>query len=215
MTERVEGILERLDPFHLPIFLYQNAINDEQCAALREFCEQQTWGPSVPDTVGKENSDRSTRVSIDKDVLRGIPDMKEHFEILVQDISRQLLCQNSDGFSVKSSWVTKTSKGQGSPLHLHKNYYMAGILYLQDDNILILENPFWDKSNFVFPIYKQTPYTCTSASIQPPKNSFLLFPAYMKHEIPVWDKDEDRYSIAMNIHPIGDYGLETSWINVK
>ena len=213
---RVEGILERVDPFHLPIFQYKDAINDEQCAALIKMCEQHQYAPSVPAHPGMEEKSRmSTGVSLDKTVLNRIPDMKEHFEILLQDISRQIFRQNSEGFEIKSSWCTKTEKGQGSPLHMHKNYYMAGVLYLQEDNDLIIECPHWMNSHFLFPVYQQSPYTSNSALINSPKNCFLLMPAWMKHEIPVWQKDEVRYSIAMNFHPIGDYGLETSWISIK
>ena len=213
---REDGTLERIDPFHLPIFQYKNAISDEQCAALREMCAMQTYQSSVPDYHGDEKVKGATQVSIDKQLLHRIPDMKEHFELLIQDISRQILRQNSEGFEIKSSWSTKSEKGQGSPMHMHKNYYMAGVLYLQDDNDLVIESPYWTQSHFLFPVYQQSPFTSNSALINSPKNSFLLMPAWMKHEIPVWQKDdEDRYSIAMNFHPIGDYGLETSWISIK
>ena len=214
--QRQDGVLERVDPFYLPIFQYKNAINDEQCEALRKLCEAQKYAPSVAPSPGKEvESARSTQVSVDKVLLHNIPDMKEHFELLIQDISFQVMKQNSQGFDIKSSWCTKTEKGQGSPLHLHKNYYLAAILYLQDDNNLIVESPYWMNHQFLFPVYEQSPYTCNSTLIASPKNSLLIMPAWMKHEIPIYDGDEIRYSIAMNIHPTGEYGLETSWISVK
>ena len=113
---REDGTLERIDPFHLPIFQYKNAISDEQCAALREMCAMQTYQSSVPDYHGEEKVKGATQVSIDKQLLHRIPDMKEHFELLIQDISRQILRQNSEGFEIKSSWSTKSEKGQGSPM---------------------------------------------------------------------------------------------------
>ena len=39
-------------------------------------------------------------------------------------------------------------------------------------------------------------------------------PSWMLHEIPEWTKEEDRYSIAMNIHPVGEYGTDTSYIEI-
>ena len=50
--------------------------------------------------------------------------------------------------------------------------------------------------------------------IHPPKNSLLIMPSWMLHEIPEWKKEEDRYSIAMNIHPVGEYGTDTSYIEI-
>jgi len=213
--ERIEGTLERVDPFHLPIFQYLNAINDEQCKALREMCVQQTYESSLQDYHGEDKISKATEISIDKQLLHRIPDMKQHFELLLQDISFQIMRQNSEGFEIKSSWSTKTRTGQASALHMHKNYYMAGVLYLQEGNNLVIECPHWMNGHFLFPVYQQSPYTCNSTMISSPKNSLLLMPAWMKHEIPVWEGEEDRYSIAMNFHPVGEYGLETSWISVK
>ena len=208
----VEGTLSRVDPFQLPIFLYNDAINNEQCEALVKLCQKQEYISSV--NASEEIAKMWTGISKDKTLLHGIPDMKQHFELLIQDISTQLLKQVTQGFEIKSSWTTKTEKGQTSKMHMHKNYYLSAILYLQDDNEIILQCPWWDKGNFLFPIYEQTPYTCNSSMIHPPKNSLLIMPSWMLHEIPEWKKEEDRYSIAMNIHPVGEYGTDTSYIEI-
>ena len=213
--KRVEGTLTRVDPFYLPMFLYENAINDIQSEALVKMCAEQEYHPSILPEYGEEEAKLSTSISIDKKVLHSIPDMKKHFELLIQDISFQVLRQNSEGFEIKSSWTTKTEKGQSSRMHLHKNYYLSAILYLQEDNNLVLKCPWWDKGNFLFPVYQQSPYTCDSTLVSAPKNSLLILPSWVMHEIPKWQKDEIRYSIAMNIHPVGEYGVSTSWIEVK
>ena len=88
----------------------------------------------------------------------------------IQDISIQVLKQNSQGFEIKSSWTTRTKKGQFSKPHLHKNYYLSAILYLQEDNNLVLRCPLWEKGNFLFPVHEQTPYTCENTMINSPKN---------------------------------------------
>ena len=92
---------------------------------------------------------------------------------------------------------------------------MSGVLYLQDDNRIMLQNPLFDKSHFLFSVKEQSPYTCTTTLIAPPKNSFLLLPAYLFHQIPPYEKDDVRYSLVMNYHPIGTYGYEASSITVK
>ena len=213
--KRVEGTLTRVDPFYLPMFLYENAVNDIQSEALVKMCAEQEYHPSILPEYGEEEAKLSTGISVDKKVLHSIPDMKKHFELLIQDISFQVLRQNSEGFEIKSSWTTKTEKGQSSRMHLHKNYYFSAILYLQEDNNLVLKCPWWDKGSFLFPVYQQSPYTCDSTLVSAPKNSLLILPSWVMHEIPKWQKDEIRYSIAMNIHPVGEYGVSTSWIEVK
>ena len=199
---------------YLPIFLYKDAIDDEQCNALREYAEQlDDWGPSF-ETNSAHGKD-AIETTANKNVVENMPDLKFHFESLMQDISVQLLQQFTEGFNIGSSWFTRTRKGQLSTMHNHKNYYMSGVLYLQDDNRIMLQNPLFDKSHFLFSVKEQSPYTCTTTLIAPPKNSFLLLPAYLFHQIPPYEKDDVRYSLVMNYHPIGTYGYEASSITVK
>ena len=214
MTEERTSMLERVDPFYLPIFLYKDAIDDEQCNALREYAEQlDDWGPSF-ETNSAHGKD-AIETTANKNVVENMPDLKFHFESLMQDISVQLLQQFTEGFNIGSSWFTRTRKGQLSTMHNHKNYYMSGVLYLQDDNRIMLQNPLFDKSHFLFSVKEQSPYTCTTTLIAPPKNSFLLLPAYLFHQIPPYEKDDVRYSLVMNYHPTGTYGYEASSITVK
>ena len=214
MTEERTSTLERVDPFYLPIFLYNDAITDEQCDTLRQYAEQlDDWGPSF-EAQSAHGSDAIETTS-NKNVVESMPDMKLHFEALMQDISTQLLKQITEGFNIGSSWFTRTRKGQLSTMHNHKNYYMSGVLYLQDDNRIMLQNPLFDKSHFLFSVNEQSPYTCTTTLIAPPKNSFLLLPAYLFHQIPPYEKDDVRYSLVMNYHPKGTYGYEASSITVK
>lgn len=211
---KVSGVIERVDPFYLPIFQYKDVISDEQSEALKLFCEAQEYNSTSLRFDEKEDN-LTTSVSDDRNVLLKIPDMKEYFEALIQDISFQIMKQNSQGFDIKSSWCTKTTNGQSSLMHMHKNYYMSAILYLQEDNQLIVENPCWDMQHYLFPLYKISPYTCNSTMIVTPKNSLLIMPAWMKHQIPKYDKSDVRYSIVMNVHPINEYGVDTSQITVK
>jgi hypothetical protein len=210
MTQERTSTLERLDPFHLPIFLYYDAITDEQCDILREFCDSiDTWGTCI------DGNDNAMHLSGDKNILSRMPEMKFHFEALMQDISTQVMKQVSEKFEIRTSWVTKTEKGQVSSMHNHKNFYMAGVLYLQDDNYLMVKNPYFDLSHFMFSITEQSAYTCNTTLLHAPKNSFILMPSYLFHQVPSWEKDDIvRYSIAMNFHPVGTYGVDTSLLTV-
>ena len=214
MTEERTSTLERVDPFYLPIFLYNDAITDEQCDTIRQYAEQlDDWGASFE--AAQTQGVNPIETTANKKVVDDMPDLKLHFESLMQDISTQVLKQVTEGFNIGSSWFTRTKKGQLSTMHNHKNYYMSGILYLQDDNRIMLQNPHFDKSNFLFAVNEQTPYTCTTTLIAPPKNSFLILPAYMYHQIPPYEKDDIRYSLVMDYHPKGTYGYEASSITVK
>ncbi len=204
MEEEKKGTLDRVELFYLPIFEYKNVISDEQADVLLQFCMQQDY----VSTVAGHSTFTST--SADTDVMSKIPEMSGFFTKLVGDISYQIMRQTSTEFAIPNSWCTKTEHGQMSTPHLHKNYYMSGVLYMQDDCCIELQNPLFKLNPFILDVDELTPFTSQSSLFYPQKNSFILFPAWLEHGIPRWDKHEDRYSIAMNIHPVGQYGLTTS-----
>ena len=209
---RKETTVERVDPFHLPIFQFNDVISDEQCDALIGMCEGQEWESSAKD---QPSSNKFSSISIDHHILDRIPDMKEFFELFVQDLSKQVLQQNTEGFNIGTSWCTKTTVGQTTSIHKHTNYYMSGILYLQEDNRLVVENPWTDLKAFHIEPFTINQLTCNSAMIRTNKNSMLLLPAWLKHSVPLYDREEPRYSIVMNFYPVGEYGTQTSSITVK
>tara|TARA_B100002019_G_C21185271_1_gene555867 strand:+ start:96 stop:740 length:645 start_codon:yes stop_codon:yes gene_type:complete len=204
MEEEKKSTLDRVELFYLPIFEYKNVISDDQASALLEFCMQQDYVSTV------DGNSSFTSTSADNNVMSKIPEMGNFFETLVSDISYQIMRQKSTAFAIPNSWCTKTEKGQMSVPHVHKNYYMSGVLYLQDGCCIEMQNPLFKANPFVLDVEELTPFTSQSSLFYPQKNSFVIFPAWLEHGIPRWERDEDRYSIAMNIHPVGHYGLATS-----
>jgi len=204
MEEEKKGTLDRVELFYLPIFEYKNVIDDDQAEVLLSFCMQQDY----TSTVGGNSAFTSN--SADNDVMSKIPDMRNFFEKLVGDISYQIMRQKSTEFAIPNSWCTKTEKGQMSISHVHKNFYMSGVLYMQDDCCIEIQNPLFKLNPYIIDVQELTPFTSQSSMFYPEKNSLIIFPAWLEHGIPRWEKDEDRYSIAMNIHPVGQYGIALS-----
>lgn len=200
--------LTRIEPYFAPIFLYQNAISDLECEELRKFCDNQEYNPSIP------GNDICLHYSTNQNILAEFTELKEYFESIVQNISTNVIRQVTEAFSIKQSWITKTPPGGASPFHSHKNYYMAGVLYLQDNNQLILENPWQNLNSFAFEPIEQSPFNCLNSVITAPKNSLVFMPAHLKHQVPPWNGSGIRYSITMNIHPIGTYGVPSAFITV-
>ena len=209
MEEERIGTLERVDLFYLPFFEYKNVLDEEQCSKLLEFCKEHDYVDTV---AGK---DSYAQYSADTNVIEKVPEMKGFFEKLVSDVSYQIMRQASTEFTINNSWCTKTEKGQSTVAHVHKNFYMSGVLYLQEGCAIEFKNPMFEKNPFLIEVEEVTPFTCGSSVHYPEKGSFILFPAWLEHGIPEWKGDETRYSIAMNIHPKGLYGLATSKMYVK
>lgn len=206
----METNIDLLEPFYLPIFLAQNVIDEKQSEFLRAFCESQEYRSY---DLTDDSLDNTVKISKNLKILDEIAEFKSYLEFLTLNISNDIMKQECEKFSIVTSWATKTEKGDTSRFHCHKNYYMAGVLYLQDDNKIQIANPLKIFNNFVFNSEEQNPFTCHTSMITAPKNSFLLMPAYLNHAIGPWEnEDEVRYSIAVNILPVGKYGLHTSMV---
>jgi Putative 2OG-Fe(II) oxygenase len=206
----METSIDLLEPFHLPIFLVENVIDDKQSEFLRGFCESQEYSSY---DLNNSNSNNAVKISNNLKLLDEIPEFKTYLEFLTLNISRDVMKQECEKFSIVTSWATKTEQGDKSHFHCHKNYYMAGVLYLQDENKIQIANPLKSFDNFNFNFSEQTPFTCHTSMVTAPKNSFLLMPAYLNHAIGPWENNDlVRYSIAMNILPAGKYGMYTSMV---
>jgi len=207
--EQREIAIDRVEPFYVPMFIHPDAITDDQCDQIIHFCEKLDYQSANPGSIN------CMEISINHDVMSLMPELKEYLEAVIGNISSLIMKQVHEGFEIRTSWATRGRVGEGVNPHSHKNYYMAGVLYLQDDSEIIVENPLVAFNHYLFALTEKTPYTCASSTIIPPKNSFLLMPSYIKHQVPIWTKDDTiRYSIAMNIHPVGTYGPDTSAMTV-
>ena len=123
-------------------------------------------------------------------------------------------------YDITTSWLTKSSEGQFSTFHNHKNSFWSGVYYYGDyDN---------NSSNIEFSsplaIYQQyelnvrNPNMANSilSYIKPSSKRLILFPSYLAHRIGEHKGKIIRHSLAFNIVPIGKYGVydssyDTNW----
>ena len=153
-----------------------NCITEEESNYLRNICQEQDWHFSAGISGNLEVSDNIF-------LLESLPETKKHLESAVNSICVKK-CRTIQ------SWATRMNYGQEGHIHIHKGYYVTSILYLQDDNELLVEN----KKRKDFGIVKT------------PKNSLLVLPADLKHKVPYYKGDSTRYSIVMNMILLPDDG---------
>jgi len=116
-------------------------------------------------------------------------------------------------FDIQSNWATLVKNKGFSEIHYHSNYWLSAVYYPSgtlEDNIKIdFFRPQilpWDVNN------KDTDsiYLNNFCRVNVKKGDLIVFPSYLRHRISYYFGDSDRYSIAMNIHPIGKIGRKDS-----
>ena len=123
-------------------------------------------------------------------------------------------------FDISTSWCTESSKGDFSAAHNHKNSWFSAVYYYGDydenSGKFFIQNPLSDLTGFMDRVNHYNKFNRGETVIPPQKKHMIIFPSYLKHGISPHKSDLTRYSLAMNIVPVGIYGqydstYDTSW----
>lgn len=155
----------------------------------------------------------STEASIDKNVLEHLEfkSLKEELIKYVYDYTHNILKYTYNDFYISGSWLTKSIKGEYSSLHNHNNCLFSGVLYLQTDEKtggMIFEKMGEDRLQLKASEYNLL--NSSSHSFLPKAGLLIMFPSEMYHKILENNSDLTRISLAFNVFPRGEIGIETS-----
>ena len=123
-------------------------------------------------------------------------------------------------YDITTSWFTKSSEGQFSTFHNHKNSFWSGVYYYgdYDDNSSNIEfsSPLAIYQQYELNVRNPNAVNSILSYIKPSSKSLILFPSYLTHRIGEHRSKITRHSLAFNIVPIGKYGeydssYDTNW----
>ena len=118
---------------------------------------------------------------------------------------------------ISCSWANILKKGQKIQEHIHSNSYISGVFYLnKGSNINFFSKliDFWKflpdtdylkRNNFNNKNQRQW----GNYKIPPVPKLLLIFPSWLPHSVQPLEEDINRYSIAFNIIPKGEFGEPT------
>jgi uncharacterized protein (TIGR02466 family) len=149
-------------------------------------------------------------VSERKNVLNDHLELKEIILNYFNLYKDNILKYESTDFEITTSWITKTSEGDQSHLHHHKNSCFSGILYfdtIENGGNLIFNNIGLITSSFLLNKPSEfNIYNSPSWNISPKKNMIVFFPSYLYHQIQRHNSKIIRYSLAFDIMPTNIFG---------
>ena len=158
-------------------------------------------------------------VSERKNILNDHLELKEIILNYFNIYKDNILKYESTDFEITTSWITKTSEGDHSHLHHHKNSCFSGILYfdtIENGGKLRFNNIGLNPSSFLLNDPSEfNIYNSTSWNISPQKNMIVFFPSYLFHKIETHNSNIIRYSLAFNIMPMNTFGDADSKVNLK
>lgn len=159
-----------------------------------------------------ENSYASKNIN----VLDNLPVLKETILANFYNFKNDVMKWHSTDFDFTTSWFTKTTTNGYSQFHYHKNCMYSGILYFDSydtGNLLIQKN--YTDSFKINPPKEYNIYNFETFYIQPKKNLLVFFPSNLNHKVDLYKGINPRYSLAFNLHPIGNIGVGDSSVSIK
>ena len=158
-----------------------------------------------------EAAHSKSKSSTSYDVLEELPKLKSSILRRFYLFKDKYLFYTKNDFVITTSWSTRTRKGDYSKFHNHQNSFYSGVFYFggdADTAKIRFNNPYrrtlWVEST------KLNELNMEQFRITPHKNLLIFFPSYIDHAIQEHQSDTVRYSIAFNLMPVGQLGMEDS-----
>ena len=131
----------------------------------------------------------------------------------------------TDEFKMFTSWLSMNVKGTKHDPHSHGNTMLSCILYFDEDmSDEVLDpinfeqaglNSTFKKFQFQFNIKEPNQYNNQVLSIYPKTNTLLIFPGWVRHEVPPVISDTKRYCLGTNYFFTGETGVGYHNLTVK
>lgn len=125
----------------------------------------------------------------------------------VNKFAKDVLKYEYDELNFSQSWVSHKNPGEYHVNHTHPNSIISGVFYFdfqtEDPAIIFSEPSSIGKSNYFHMKYQNDfqkfPYSQNELNFKPEKNTLVIFPSYLPHEVPLNQTDKIRKSLSFNV----------------
>jgi len=204
-----------------PVFskaIYSQVLGNTDTAKTIKVLEKLETACAYQNSAQKETEDylHVTHTSYDKQVLNKLPKLKKQLLNAFAEYKNEAFEYRRNEFKLTTSWISKTSKGQSSFPHNHRNCMFSGVYYPQMDekSAAIFFEDTTDQRFNVLPS-KWNMYNTKEIMVKPVSDMVLFFPSEMYHIVGTHKSNKTRYCIAMNFMPIGKLGDADSFVDLQ
>ena len=158
----------------------------------------------------KPISDASSLVSKDLNILKKYRELNKEINKAVDATLQEILMLKNINYRIFSSWLTKVEpKGYGDS-HRHSNSWLSGIYYPKGDPGFSVKFFLDNKSQFFTDPIEYNIFNSSHWTVPAEDNLLILFFSQLRHQIMPNKSTEDRFSLAFNLLPKGEFGKSDS-----
>ena len=197
----------RLGLFPVPVFIYKlgRDLTEEEMAFVMACKEN--LAPNSGNTTSAERYVLNTPVM--KDVRYFIEGCMNSYFLEVYSPPEDTKLR------ITQSWLNYSDKGQFHHLHAHPNSLISGVFYpsTTENDKIYFHSPITWKQLSITPM-SFNPYNSQTWWIPAEKNSLVLFPSSLQHNVNTVESETTRISLSFNTFPTGHIGDEPNLTGV-
>ena len=175
------------------LFTYKLDIKDNLVLKFKE--EKFKPVPNVPSLISENFN-----------ILKKYKELNKEVNKAVDATLKDILMLKNTNYRIFSSWLTKIEpKGFGEP-HRHSNSWLSGIYYPKGNPGFSVKFFIDNKSQFFTDPIEYNIFNSSHWIVPAEDNLLILFFSQLSHQIMPNHSKEDRFSLAFNLLPQGEFG---------
>ena len=151
-------------------------------------------------------------ITEDLNILKKYNKLNTEIKKAVDTTLKEILMLRNVNFRIFSSWLTKAKPKGFGDRHSHSNSWLSGIYYPKGDPGFNVKFFLPSKSQFYTAPIEWNMFNAGSWVITAEDNLLVLFFSQLNHQIMLNESTEDRFSLAFNLVPKGEFGTLDSRI---
>ena len=152
----------------------------------------------------------SSLIGEDLNILKKYRDLNKEINKAVDVTLKEILMLKNINYRIFSSWLTKAEPKTSSDSHSHGNSWLSGVYYPKGDPGFSIKFYYDNRTQFYTPPTEYNAYNSTEWTIVPEDNHLILFFSQLRHKLMPNQSTKDRFSLAFNILPKGEFGTMDS-----
>jgi len=181
------------------LFTYKLDIKDDLISQFQK--EKFKSGPDTVSLIGE-----------DLNILKKYKELNTEIKKAVDATLKKILMLRNVKYRIFSSWLTKAKPKGFGDRHSHSNSWLSGIYYPKGDPGFNVKFFLPSKSQFYTAPIEWNMFNAGSWVITAEDNLLVLFFSQLNHQIMLNESTEERFSLAFNLVPKGEFGTSDSRI---
>jgi len=158
----------------------------------------------------KPTSGGSPLISENLHILKKYKELNKEINKAIDATIKEILMLKNINYRIFTSWLTKAKPKDFSDSHTHTNSWMSGVYYPKGDPGFKIKFFYDNTSHFSTRPTEYNIYNSGDWAIIPKDNCLILFFSQLRHKIMPNLSKKDRFSLAFNLLPKGEFGVGDS-----